>query len=84
MSTLGTKWTHKVVKQSRGNQGEWCNHKTAFTGSLHDCEQYAESFLAEQLAPTAMGNSLKGSMGHRITIQIRGGRNIQKIYRYDQ
>lgn len=39
--------------------------------------------LAEQLAPTEMGNSLRGSMGHRITIQVRGGRQIEKVYRYD-
>lgn len=76
-----TKWTHKVVKQSRGGQGEWFDHATAKTGSLDECERYAEAFLAEQVSPTPMGGSLKGSMGHRITIRTRGGR-IEKILRY--
>lgn len=80
---IRVKWTHKVVKQSKDGQGEWFNCKTAFTGSLAECEQYATAFLAEQLTPTPLGNSLKGSMGHRITIQLRGGRRIEKIYRYD-
>lgn len=78
-----TKWTHKVVKQSKDGQGEWFNHDAAFTGSLESCERYAETFLTDQLAPTPLGNSLKGSMGHRITIQRRGSRNITKAYRYD-
>lgn len=77
-----TKWTHKVVKQSKGGDGKWFDHAAASTGSLSECEAYAAAFLAEQLAPTPLGNSLAGSMGHRITIQRRGGRNIEKIYRY--
>lgn len=84
MSTIKTKWTHKVVKQGKDGQGQWFNFGTAFTGSLAECEEYAESFLAGQLAPTPAGNSLKGSMGLRITIQRRGGHNIEKIYRFDR
>lgn len=72
-----TQWTHKVVKQSRDGQGQWFSHKTAFTGSLEECEKYAESFLADQLV------HLRGSMGHRITIKQRGGKVTEKIYRYD-
>jgi len=82
-TTTQTQWTHKVVKQSKDGQGEWFNHKTAFTGSGSECEAYAEAFLAEQLEPTPMGNSLRGSKGHRITIQLRGTRGIYKVYRYE-
>lgn len=81
-TTTKTKWTHKVVKQSKDMQGKWFDHATAFTGSLQECERYAAEFLAEQLATTELGNSLAGDMGHRITIQIRGRRDIAKIYRY--
>jgi hypothetical protein len=76
-------WTHKVVKQSRGGDGQWFDYPAAYTGTIEQCEQYAEAFLADQLAPTPLGNSLRGSQGHRITIQRRGSRAIEKVYRYD-
>ncbi len=83
MTATKTVWTHKVVKQSRGGQCEWFDHATAFTGTLEQCEKYAEAFLADQLAPTPLGNSLKGSMGHRIAIKAHGRiARIEKIYRY--
>lgn len=83
MTTKKAVCTHKVVKQYRDGQGEWCNHEPAFRGSMRECERYAESFLTDQLAPTELGNSLAGSMGLRITIQLRGrGNRIVKIYRY--
>ncbi len=82
MNATKTMWTHKVVKQYKDGQGQWCNCDRAHAGTLTECETYAEAFLAEQLAPTELGGSLKGHMGLRITIQRRGGHDIEKIYRY--
>lgn len=76
-----TQWTHKVVKKSRGGDGEWFSHPTAKTGSLEECIEYAELFLEDQLQPTALGNSLRGDGGHRIIVVSRSG-NVEKTFRY--
>lgn len=77
--TTKTKWTHKVVKVSRGTNSEWYSHPAAFTGSMDECKAYAETFLREQ---TAGEGSLRGSLGHRIQVQTRGGSVVQSL-RYD-
>ena len=69
-------WTHKVVKKSRGMQGEWFSHRAALTGTLAECERYAEQFRDEQVAV------LGRTDGHRIVVVARKGNAVAKTYRY--
>ena len=69
-------WTHKVVKMSRGSNGEWFAHRAAATfadfGSACD---YARKFHAEQQA------ILGASDGHKFCVVARRSGGEQKTYR---
>jgi hypothetical protein len=71
------KWTHKVVKMSRGGQGEWFAHKAAKTfTSLDAACEYARSFHAEQQA------ALGVSDGHKYCVVARSKKDPrQKVFR---
>jgi hypothetical protein len=47
---MKNQWTHKVVKQIRGLDGDIFSCRTAHTGSLAQCISYAREFAAEQIA----------------------------------
>lgn len=63
-----TKWTHKVVKKSRGMQGEWFAHRAAMTGDLAECIDGAKKLAGSQLTG-----------GHRIVVLTRGGKFVQEF-----
>lgn len=64
-------WTHKVVKQMRGLQGEWFDFPTAGTFSSEaEAKRYAEDFAREQAA--------SGVAGARITVRSR--RKVRGTY----
>ena len=65
-------WTHKVVKQQRGSQGEWFAYPAAATfAGLGEAVAYAEAFAADQRE-----NRVKGT---RITVQTRGRSVVKSI-----
>ena len=63
-------WTHKVIKEQRGHNGNWFRYPTATTGSLEHCSQYAEDFAQEQA----------GVGGTRIAVYTRGMKLAKMIY----
>lgn len=70
-------WTHKVVKMSRGMQGEWFAHPTAGTfGSFEAACEYAREFHADQQAVLGVSDA------HKYCVVARGRRDPrQMVYR---
>jgi hypothetical protein len=64
------KWSHKVVKTQRGNQGKWFRYPAAKTfNSVDEASQYAGEFALEQ----------KGVQGTKILVIDRHGHTVQSI-----
>ena len=66
MKTATKLWNYKVVKYSRGMNGEWFAHKTAATFELFaEAKAYAKAFHADQQA------TLGASDGHKYCVVPR-------------
>lgn len=75
-----SKWTHKVVRKSRGTDGRWFAHRTHATGSLEECVASAAVLAAELATAGITGTCVvvlarKGGacvVEHRITATVNG------------
>ena len=61
-------WTHKVVKEQRGMQGEWFRYPAAKIGTEEECRKYADEFADEQRTA--------GVVGTRIRVLTRGSKGV--------
>lgn len=69
-------WNYKVVKMSRGGNGEWFSHPTAATfEQIEDAKEYARKFHAEQQA------SLGVNDGHKYCVLPRRKSGESAVYR---
>jgi hypothetical protein len=69
-----TNWTHKVRKESRGIDGQMHQMPTAITGTLAECEEYAERFASEQREA-----GVGGMATTRIVVMTRGGKRAKSF-----
>ena len=69
-----TTWTHKVRKESRGIDGHMHQMPTAITGTLAECEAYADAFAAEQ-REAGVGRMATT----RIVVMTRGGTRVRSF-----
>lgn len=65
---MNRSWTHKVVRKSRGIDGQWFAYSTHATGSLDTCTHAAKE-LAFSLARS-------GTTGTRVLVLARKGRKL--------
>jgi len=74
-------WNFKVVKKSRGGQGEWFSHSAAATFvTFAEAKEYARKFALEQLAALGTSDS------HRYCVVPRksGGEACEFSSRWDR
>ena len=69
-----TNWTHKVVKMSRGMNGEWFAHRAAATFTDFDSAcQYARLFHREQQAVLGVND------GHKYCVVARSHKDGRQM-----
>lgn len=76
-------WTHKVVKRSRGANGEWFRHRAAATFlTREEAETYAASFRDEQRATGVAGHEYD-VVSRREVARPLGRGTVLATYRLD-